>query len=201
MSGRLATSSFVVLAALCGCDGANAGEADVNALKDVPWALVSGIDVVGWQAVAPTVTITGGRLSAWAGCNRIGAPVEIDGDAMRIDGDHIQTTLKGCHGTDGEMERAFLAALKRVRTWGIADDRLTLRTDGGDELLGRSDRGTIAIDPPRATEKQCAEPEGVMEQEHKYLTALPRSAGYPVEGDGLDLLASDGTFVAMFGRR
>src|SRR4051812_8282240 len=116
MSGRLATSSLVALAALCGCDGGNAGEADVNALKDVPWALVSGIDVDGWQTVAPTVTITGGRLAAWAGCNRIGAPVEIEGDGMRIDVDHIQTTLKGCHGTDGEVERAFLTALKRVRT-------------------------------------------------------------------------------------
>ena len=63
-----------------------------------------------------------------------------------------------------------------------------------------SSRGRIAIAPPSATEKHCAAPEGVMEQEREYLTVLPTAARYEVDGQGLTLLAADGTIIATYGR-
>ena len=58
--------------------------------------------------------------------------------------------------------------------------------------------GSIQIDPPAATKKACASPEGVMEQEDAYLTALPTATHFRVDGGALSLLAADGTFVAAY---
>ena len=43
-----------------------------------------------------------------------------------------------------------------------------------------------------------AEPDGVMEQEQAYLSALPSAAQYTVEGSTLSLLTAEGTFVAVY---
>lgn len=51
-----------------------------------------------------------------------------------------------------------------------------------------------------ATEMACAEPEGVMEQEQLYLAALPKAAGFSVEGNTLTLLTAAGTIVATYTR-
>jgi heat shock protein HslJ len=63
-----------------------------------------------------------------------------------------------------------------------------------------TDRGGIEIDPPAATRKACAAPEGVMEQEAAYLAALPAAVSYRVDGNSLALLTADGTYVASFVR-
>ena len=79
MSGRLATSSLVVLGALCGCDGASAGEADVKVpTVDGDWvaAMINdGVDVSS-------------TLSGSAGCNTY--TVEGDGlDLLAADGTFV----------------------------------------------------------------------------------------------------------------
>jgi len=61
-------------------------------------------------------------------------------------------------------------------------------------------RGSIEIEPPAATQKACAEPEGVMDQEAAYLGALPTAVGYRVDGGSLTLLSADGTHVASYTR-
>ncbi len=61
-----------------------------------------------------------------------------------------------------------------------------------------ADRGTIKISEPVATRKACAEPDGVMEQEQAYLSALPSAAQYTVEGSTLSLLTAEGTYVAVY---
>ena len=61
-------------------------------------------------------------------------------------------------------------------------------------------RGSIEIEPPAATQKACAEPEGVMDQEAAYLAALPTAVGYRVDGGSLALVSADGTYVASYTR-
>jgi heat shock protein HslJ len=60
--------------------------------------------------------------------------------------------------------------------------------------------GTIEISEPVATRKACADPDGVMEQEQAYLSALPSAAHYTVEGSTLSLLTAEGTYVAIYQR-
>ena len=63
-----------------------------------------------------------------------------------------------------------------------------------------TERGKIEIAPPAATEKACAAPDGVMEQEAAYLAALPTAVSYRVDGGSLALLSADGTYVASYSR-
>ncbi len=60
--------------------------------------------------------------------------------------------------------------------------------------------GTIEIGAPAATKKACGDPDGIMEQEQAYLSALPLAASYSVEGSKLSLLTAQGTFVAVYER-
>ncbi len=68
------------------------------------------------------------------------------------------------------------------------------------EATYTADRGTITIDQPAATEKACADPPGIMEQEQAYLSALPLAVKYRVEGSKLSLLTAQGTYVATYQR-
>ncbi len=63
------------------------------------------------------------------------------------------------------------------------------------------DGGAIEIQQPRASEKACSAPAGVMEQERDYLAALPLAASYRIEAGKLSLLTAKGTFVATYERR
>ncbi len=63
------------------------------------------------------------------------------------------------------------------------------------------DGGAIEIQPPRASERACSTPAGVMAQERDYLAALPLVASYRIEAGRLSLLTAEGTFVATFERR
>jgi heat shock protein HslJ len=61
-------------------------------------------------------------------------------------------------------------------------------------------RGAIEIAEPAAGRKACATPEGVMEQEHAYLSALPLATQFRVDGNMLSLLTAEGTIVANLTR-
>jgi heat shock protein HslJ len=63
-----------------------------------------------------------------------------------------------------------------------------------------TDGGAIEISPPAVTRKFCAEPEGVMEQESRYLQALESAERFRVDGGVLSLSSADGTPVVSFGR-
>jgi heat shock protein HslJ len=59
---------------------------------------------------------------------------------------------------------------------------------------------TISIRPPSTTRKFCGEPEGLMEQENEYLTALQTATTYQIEGNSLNMRTADGETVANFSR-
>jgi len=61
-------------------------------------------------------------------------------------------------------------------------------------------RASIQIEQPAATEKACAEPVGVMEQEAAYLAELPTAASFRLDGASLSLLGVDGAIVASYTR-
>ena len=59
--------------------------------------------------------------------------------------------------------------------------------------------GEITIGDLAVTEMWCMEPEGVMDQETAFLTALNSAASYRVDGQRLELLDQAGTQILVFG--
>ena len=80
--------ALVVLTTLAGCGGGGGGEdeapVDPATLESTPWLLASGIDVEGWEAVAPSATFERGRVAGSTGCNRFGGAYTVDGDALEL---------------------------------------------------------------------------------------------------------------------
>jgi heat shock protein HslJ len=58
--------------------------------------------------------------------------------------------------------------------------------------------GDISIGPAASTRMFCGEPEGTMEQEVQYLTALDMAEVYTIRGDRLQLRTSGGALVADY---
>jgi heat shock protein HslJ len=44
----------------------------------------------------------------------------------------------------------------------------------------------------------CSDPEGIMEQEQEYLTALQSAATYRVEGNTMEMRTAEGSTAASF---
>ena len=61
--------------------------------------------------------------------------------------------------------------------------------------------GTLEIPVVAITEMWCMSPEGVMEQETAYVTALTSAATYVVEGDRLEIQDADGTTILVYARQ
>jgi len=72
-----------------------------------------------------------GRVTGSGGCNRYFGPYALDGDALSIG--PLASTRMACFEPAGvgEQETAYLAALGRVATWSIREDRLQLRDPDG----------------------------------------------------------------------
>ncbi len=60
------------------------------------------------------------------------------------------------------------------------------------------DGNGISIGLPIATRRFCAEPEGIMEQEQEYLTALGTAASYRITGERMEIRSAEGSTVASF---
>ena len=54
------------------------------------------------------------------------------------------------------------------------------------------DDSNISIGLPISTMMACAEPEGIMEQEQEYLTALGTAATYQITGDRMEMRTAEG---------
>ena len=64
-------AALLVSAAVGGCGGdEEESAADPSSLEGVPWVLVSGVDVDGWEAVAPSLTLEDGQASGSSGWTR-----------------------------------------------------------------------------------------------------------------------------------
>lgn len=72
-----------------------------------------------------------GQVAGSGGCNRYSGPYALDGDGLTIGS--LATTMKMCVAPPGidEQEASYLAALTRVSTWLIEDERLRLRAADG----------------------------------------------------------------------
>ena len=60
------------------------------------------------------------------------------------------------------------------------------------------DGNTLRVDPAASTRINCTAPEGIMEQEQRYLSALESVAAYRIDGATLELLDGDGALVLSF---
>jgi heat shock protein HslJ len=67
-----------------GCGGDDEGAADASSLEGVAWVLAPGVDVEGWEDVAPSATFENGRLAGTTGCNRFTTTYTVDGDTLEI---------------------------------------------------------------------------------------------------------------------
>jgi heat shock protein HslJ len=59
----------------------------------------------------------------------------------------------------------------------------------------RAEGGRLAIGPVGSTQMHCAEPEGLMQQEHAFLAALGRAASWEMRGERLQLRSADGALA------
>jgi heat shock protein HslJ len=63
------------------------------------------------------------------------------------------------------------------------------------------DGNQIKIGPLASTMMMCSDPEGVMDQEARFLAALQSAASYEIEGNVLQLRTEDDALAAMFSRK
>lgn len=63
-----------------------------------------------------------------------------------------------------------------------------------------SEGSKLTFQPPAATRKLCAQPEGLMEQEQQFLTALATVTSARFEGDRLELRSADGALALTLAR-
>jgi heat shock protein HslJ len=133
---RFAAALLALLLAVgpaIGCGGNEESDSGAASVADVPWALSGGLDVAGWEAVAPSATFADGTVGGSTGCNRYTAGYTLDGDSLEIG--TIASTKIACPPPADAAERAYLAALGRVAAWRSEDDELVLLDDNDAELL------------------------------------------------------------------
>ena len=130
----LSLAGFLAIATVAGCgsDGDGAA-ADPSSIEGVPWVLVEGIDVEGWEEVAPSIVFEDGRVAGSTGCNRFTGSYSIDGDELELG--QLALTQMACGPPGDAVERAYLAALEQVAGWRSEDDELTLLDADDEELL------------------------------------------------------------------
>lgn len=97
----------------------------MKSFEDVSWLLTSGVDVGGWEAVAPDALFEAGKVFGFAGCNTYFGSAVVDGTALDLSGG-FATTRIACEPTAMEVERVYLAALQRVRAWRWENGELAL---------------------------------------------------------------------------
>lgn len=88
MRSALAASAFLLelsFGAGCGGDDGNGTATGASpepaSFAGVPWKLVSGLDVEGFEASPSSATFENGVVGGSTGCNHYRAPVTIDGDS------------------------------------------------------------------------------------------------------------------------
>ena len=131
---RSLVAATLVLVLLAGCgDGDEQAAQGPPALERTPWILSAGIDVDGWEDVAPSATFKGGTLSGSSGCNRYTTSYTVDGETLKLG--TVAGTRMACEPPGSEVESAFTAALERVARFSATDDELVLLDGGGQEVL------------------------------------------------------------------
>ena len=118
---------------LFACGGEDEQAAAAPELAGTSWVLAGGIDVPGWEQVAPSAGFADGKLTGANGCNRYSTSYTLDGEALKL-GD-VATTNMACGEPGAAVETAFMDALGRVAAARITDGELTLLDGDGGEVL------------------------------------------------------------------
>lgn len=165
---------------------------DATATWQLEW-YVSGHQRPVPEGVTVTAQLYDGRISGNGGCNRYFGPYrESDG---RVEIGPLATTQMMCGEEAMEVEAQYLALL------GAVSD---LRIEGGllrMEIEGETVLEFARIEPPIGTRRMCAEPEGVMLQERRYLEVLTEVKSYSFSDNGvLELFDAAGARLLQFGR-
>ena len=126
---RIAVVLLLLTLQLAACGDEDSAEGEGASFEGVPWVLVSGLDLTGWEAAAPSATFADGTAGGSTGCNRWTAGYTVDGDALDIG--EIASTRMACPPPADAVERAYLAGLNLVEGWRVEDDELVL-VDGDD---------------------------------------------------------------------
>jgi heat shock protein HslJ len=126
-------AALLVTVAISGCGEDEEPAAEVSELEGVPWVLASGVEVVGWEDVAPSATFADGRVAGSTGCNRFNGAYTADGESLELS--QVASTEMACMPPADAVESAFLAALQRVAVWGVEDDELVLHDADHEEVL------------------------------------------------------------------
>jgi heat shock protein HslJ len=115
-----------------GCGGDEESAADASSLEGVAWVLASGVDVEGWEEVAPSATFENGRLAGSTGCNRFTTTYTVDGDALEIG--QVASTRMMCPPPGDAVERDYLAALAMAADFRVEGRLLQLLTAEGTQV-------------------------------------------------------------------
>ena len=124
-------------------------------------------------------------ITAFAGCSATGGdwnePVLLDGTRWEL------TTLNGVAPlSDTSITAAF------------TEDEVT-GSSGCNDYVGSYtlDGKTIAFEMTETTERTCLGPEGVMEQEERFLHILSRASRLDMDGDQLTLITTGGCALVL----
>ena len=109
----------------------------ISNLEGVTWRLVTYRDGKGnTMAVLPGSEITAlfqaGKLNGNAGCNSYFADYTVEGDRLTIG--EVGSTMMYCNDFM-DQESDYLAAIRQVATFKIADNRLQLVDESGQTIL------------------------------------------------------------------
>jgi heat shock protein HslJ len=126
-------AALLLTVATTGCGEDEEPEADAATLEGVPWVLSEGVDVEGWEDVAPSATFADGNVAGSTGCNRFSGAYTTDGDSLELG--QIASTQMACGPPGDAVEGEFLAALQRAAAWSVTDDELVLHDADHEEVL------------------------------------------------------------------
>ncbi len=112
----------LLLLAACGSSGARsttsaAGGAGPH-VEDTTWEL--GLDVLGLPGVdnaRPTLKLSGGTASGWAGCNTYTAPYTLGSGTLSFG--NVAQTAMGCEPVPTAIENAYLSRLAKVAKYSV----------------------------------------------------------------------------------
>jgi heat shock protein HslJ len=134
-------AALLVLVAAGGCGGDDESSADASSVEGVPWVLISGVDVEGWEDAPPSITFEEGTASGSTGCNQWTGDYTFDGESLELG--ELAMTAMACPPPADEVERAVVDALEQVAGWRLEDEELVL-VDGDDTELLRFVRASPA---------------------------------------------------------
>jgi heat shock protein HslJ len=108
------------------------------ALEGTQWTLVSYVNSQGETVyVLPgteiTTKSTADQIAGGAGCNNYFASYQVEGNNLTIG--QIGSTVMACEPEVNEQETQYLAALKSVASYQVADDQLQMMNVDGETVL------------------------------------------------------------------